>query len=76
MVRHAELDTVGAEHWVTVEHCLTAHRWSINILFYNDLDIAQLRENDIILKDLFDKEDSDSENSKDFKICKYNIHRT
>ena len=32
-------------------------------LFYNDMDIAQLRENDIILRDLFDKEDSDSENS-------------
>ena len=32
-------------------------------LFYNDMDIAQLRENDIILRDLVDKEDSDSENS-------------
>ena len=57
MVRHAKLDTVAAEH------CVTAHRWSINVLFYNDLDIAQLRENDIILKDHFDKEDSNSENS-------------
>ena len=63
MVRHAELDTVGAEHCITAEHCVTAHRWSINVLFYKDLDIAQLRENDIILRDQFDKGDSDSENS-------------
>ena len=62
MVRHAELDTVGAEHCVTAAHCVTAHRWSLNVLFYKDLDIAQLREKDI-LRDLFDKEDSDSENS-------------
>ena len=68
MVRHAELDIVGAEHCVAAEHCVTTHRWWINLLFYNDLDMAQLRENDIILRDLFDIEDSDSEQilSKDF----------
>ena len=46
----------------------------INVLFYNDLYIPQLREKDIILRDLFDKEDSDNKIRLKFVNIIYTEH--